>query len=248
MNNKSQIMARIAFIILIFIFSINGYSQQRTVMQLPFNPEMRETLANSLQYLEPDFAMGNISLKDGTVIPTLMNYNILFDEMHFVMKDERTGEEQIRAFTNFDGLNFITIGRRMFQHDQRHGFLEVLVDGDIRLMKKTRLELKPENRRRDGYGYLPESASLTRIKYLHLGNEDFLHAPDREKIIEGSTVRTETYYSLSDSSLRLINNRRAIQRTLPRAQRDELGAFIETLSGRWNREDNLVSIFRFINQ
>lgn len=241
-------MVRIAFIVLVLSLSLNGYAQQRTVMQLPFNPEMRETLANSLQYLEPDFAMGNISLKDGTLIPTLMNYNILFDEMHFVMKDERTGQEQIRAFSNFGNLNFITIGRRMFVHHQRHGFLEVLVDGDVQLVKKTRLELKPENRRRDGYGYLPESASLTRINYLHLGNEDFLHAPDREKIIEGSTVLTENYYSFSDNSLRLINNRRAIQRTLPRAQRDELGAFMETLPGRWNREENLVAIFRFINE
>ncbi len=241
-------MVRLVFSLLIIASSLQSTAQRRTVMELPFNPEMRETLANSLQYLEPDFAMGNISLKDGTLIPTLMNYNILFDEMHFVIDLPRTGEQQIRAITNFDELNFITIGRRMFIYHETHGFLEVLVDGDMQLLKKTRLELKPENRRRDGYGYLPESASLTRIQYLHLGNEDFLHAPDREKIIEGSTVLTETYYSLSDNSLRLINNRRAVQRLLPRVQRNELDAFMETLDGRWSNEDNLVAIFRFINQ
>lgn len=242
------IMKRYFLWILLCVFSLQSAGQRRTVMELPFNPEMRKTLANSLQYLETDFLMGNISLKDGTLIPTLMNYNILFDELHFVMEDEDTGEEQIRAFTNFDALRFVTIGRRMFIHDRRHGFLEVLVDGDHQLVKKSRLELKAEDRSRDGYGYLPESSSIQRIRYLHLGNEDFLHAPDREKIIEGNTIRTETYFSLSDNSLRMINNRRSIQRMLPRAQRNELEAYMGTLEGRWDEEKNLVSIFQFINQ
>jgi hypothetical protein len=244
---KAAFMSRVLFFILLALFSLQSFGQRRTVTQLPYNPETRRLLTNSLQYLEADFAPGNITLKDGTVISALMNYNILFDEMHFVSAIEGTDREEIKTITNFDALEFISIGRRIFVHQGRQGFMEVLVDGDFKLLKKTRLEVKAENRSRDGYGYLPESAAVTKLSYFDFHSNDFLNAPDREKILEANTILTENYYSLTEDALRVINTRRAIVRLVPRNQRNDLNSFMNNLGGILTNQENLVAVFRYIN-
>lgn len=233
---------------MLLALSLPLMAQRTTVTQLPYNPQMRALLANSMQYLEPDFAPGNVALKDGTLIPTLLNYNILFDEMHFVSEADAGGRQQIKTITNFDQLSMISIGNRFFVHHDRHGFLEVLVEGDTRLLKKTKLELKAETRARDGYGYLPESASVTRLSYHDMGGQDFLYAPDREKILAGNTVLTEKYFMTYEDELLLINSRRAITRMLTREQRTEFNNFSNNLEGRWNDEQNLRAVFLLINR
>jgi len=234
--------------ILLLVLGSTVLAQRTTVTQLPYNPQMRALLANSMQYLESDFAPGNISFKDGTLIQTLLNYNILFDEMHFVSETDATGKQQILTLTNFDQISIISIGNRFFVHQGRHGILEVLVEGDPRLLKKTRLELKPETRARDGYGYLPESASVTRLSYHDMGGQEFLYAPDREKILAGNTVLTEKYFMTYEDEVLLINSFRAITRTLTREQRAEVNNFTNQMQGRWNDEPNLRATFMLINR
>ncbi len=241
-------MTRVIFLVVLSLLSFQLLGQRRTVTQLPHNPETRKLLANSMQYLEPDFAPGYVTLKDGSVVSALMNYNILFDEMHFVTAVEGSSLEEIMAFSNFDQLDFISIGKRIFVHKGRQGFMEVLVDGDYGLLKTTRLEIKTDTRSRDGYGYLPESAAVTRLGYTDFHSNDFLNSPDREKILEANTVLTENYYSLNEGNLRIINTRAAITRLVPRNQRAELNNFMNSLGGNIiANEENLAAVFRYLN-
>lgn len=241
-------MNRILIFISIILISLSSFGQRRTTTQLPYNPENRKLLANSLQYLEDDFAPGNIMLKDGTVINAMMNYNILFDEMHFVSFDEEKEQEMIKTLANFELIDMISIGKRIFIHHGRNGFLEVLEDGNYNLLKKTRLEIKADNRARDGYGALPESAAVTRVSYFDFHSNDFMNAPDREKILAANTVLTEYFYTLQGDRLRVLNTRGAITRLVPRNERQALNDFMNSLGGQIvASEENLGAVFRFLN-
>jgi hypothetical protein len=247
-NKPNSTNMRNMLVFLITLLSLQVVAQRREVLKLPFNHENREKLTNSLQYIEPDFVMGGISLKDGAYIRTLMNFNILYDEVHFVVKDAETGEDQIRVLTNTADLNFVTVGSRTFLHFQNLGFFEVLVSGDIKLVKRTTLDLLADDKPRDGYGNLPEASSTTKIGYFDLHEFDMLNPPDREKLIAAKTVKTEKYYVLRGNTPRVINSKRAMIRLMPKSKRDDLSGFVDQFGGSWNEESNLIQAFKFLNK
>lgn len=244
-------MKNLLAILIAVLLSFDSFSQRRQVTQLPFNKEARENLTNSLQYLEPDFVMGGISLNDGTLIRTLMNFNILFDEVHFVIKDAESGEEQIRILNNMNDLNFVSIGKRTFLHFPKLGFFEIIVNGEVKLAKRTTLELLADDKPTDGYGNLPESAATTKIGYFDMHQHDFdmLSPSDQDRLIAAKTIKTEKYYVIRDGKTpRVINSKRGMLKLLPKSKRNEIDDFIGKLSGSWNSESNLIETFKFLNK
>jgi hypothetical protein len=80
------------------------------------------TTADVLYY--PQFAAGTVFLKDGSTAAAVLNYNSLFDEMHFVGPKGDT-----LALANEKTIKFITINSDTFYYEQ--GFIRVLAGNSL---------------------------------------------------------------------------------------------------------------------
>ena len=238
-------MSRLTVLTVVILLSLSSFGQNKTI-DVPADKNLREVLANSLQYVEPDFLWGRVLHNDGSVSEAFLNYNLLLGEMHFILLDTETGNDKVLSLANPEAINFITIGKRLFIFDKRYGYMEVLVNGQIKLLKKSKLEIKAGDRPRDSYGYLPESASSSTLNYF--GGENFIYAPDREEIIKANTVREDRYYAMKSKSINPLSSKSALFKTSAKKHRDELSSYQNSLKGFWNDEQNLIEYFKFANK
>ncbi len=87
-------------------------------------------------YLEPDWSQGTITLKDQTVYHEIpMRYNIYNQQIEFVMEGDTAAiaEPETLESINFQNRKFIYCEFNC-HNKQQTGFLEVLVEGEMRLM------------------------------------------------------------------------------------------------------------------
>lgn len=242
---KSKKM-RILFVFLAVVLHAGVVSSQ-VVTSIQAQPKMnlREVLANSLQYIEPDFLLGRVIYNNGEMSQAFLNYNLLLNEIHFIQTDEETGTDRVMSLKNPQDVNFISIGRRLFIYDSRLGFLEILVNGKIKLLKKTSLEVSTKNQPSDAYGPIPITSSTTTVGSFV--GENFNFNPDREDILKANTIRTEKYFSQKSSSIRPISTKKALLKLSPKKHHEELSSYLDMLKLRWNDEKNLIEYFKFAN-
>jgi hypothetical protein len=219
---------------------------KKSQIDVPAGKNLREVLSNSLQYVEPDFLLGKVYYKDKSVSEGFFNYNILLNEMHFVFYDKESDTDRVLSLANPETIDFITFGKRLFVFDKRYGYVEVIFNGKIKLLKKSTLEVVSGDRPRDSYGYLPESAASSKLDYF--GGENFIYAPDREEILKANTKREDRYYSQKAKSIKPISSKKSLLSLSSKKHSDELSKFIDDLPGKWNDEQNLFEYFKFANK
>lgn len=239
-------MKQIILFSIIILSSYFALSQQKSQIEVPADRNLREVLSNSLQYVEPDFILGRVVHNDGSVSEAFLNYNILLGEMHFIFMNKETGKDKVLSLANPQDINFISFGKRLFIWDKRYGYLEVLVNGNTKLVKRSKLEIKSGERPRDSYGYLPESASSSNIQYF--GGENFIYAPDREEIIKANTFRDDRYYAVKNESVKALTSKKVLFKLVPKSSREELKNYQTSQKGFWNSEDNLIDFFKRVNK
>ena len=240
-------MRKLTVLLVSLMLSSSLFGQiTKSKIEVPAGKNLREVLSNSLQYVEPDFLLGKVYYKDKSVSEGFFNYNILLNEMHFVIYEKETDTDKILKLANPETVDFITFGKRLFVFDKRYGYLEVIYNGKVKLLKKSTLQVISGDRPRDSYGYLPESAASSSLDYF--GGENFIYAPDREEIIKANTKREDRYYSQKAKAIKPITTKKALLSLSSKKHSDELSKFIDDLPGKWNDEQNLFEFFKFANK
>lgn len=238
-------MKTIALLSLFLSQILISAAQSKTEVYIPVNVNLRESLSNTIQYVEPHFLLGMVYLNDGTSSNAFLNYNILLDEMHFIFKDESTGEDRILALANPQSINFVSFGKRLLIHDKKYGYLEVLMNGNIKLLKKRKLEVKSTDQPKDSYGNLSEAAATSTMTSFN--GENFHYSPESEKLIQANAIKIEKFYSLKSKIIKPIKSKKSLLK-LGSKKNKELNNFFDGLTGKWNEEQNLIEYFKLVNK
>ena len=97
-------------------------------------------------YLSDDFIEGDIIINDSLKIEKVpLRYNLYSDKIEFKTDDDEVLEiSDEKSSYQFDFDDFIFKNLDYLEYGETvHGMLELLVDGDFKLYKKYKLELKP---------------------------------------------------------------------------------------------------------
>ncbi len=172
-------------------------------------------------FLNSDFDIGQIKLKNRKIYEGLLRYDIYADQIEF-----KTADGNIYAVKNPEVLGEITINSSHFicfnkiEENSLEGIYEVLADGEYLLIEKHQVELKDPIAAKPYVEAKPASFSTKKSKYFILN-------------LEGRFIEIKTKKDLI---------------ALDTKKHDELKSYIKKNKIKISRKEDLISFVNFINE
>ena len=143
------------FFLLLFLLPAMVAAQEKIVVNLSSGEQLYDKVTFEMQYVLPEFKEGLVYFKDGRRIKSMLNYNVLLGEMHFI--DER---ENILALGSLKDILVVVIdSKRFFPFKDAEFCEELLVKEDARLCVR-RIGNVAEYSKMGAYGMNQSLASI----------------------------------------------------------------------------------------
>jgi len=232
--------------IIILLFGFESIAQNKTLIEAPKNQNLFEVLSDSLQYVDSNFQFGKVYHADGKSSEVYLNYNLLLSEMHFVVYDSELKKNKILSIANPETIKFIIFGKHLFVYDDKYGYLEVLVNTEIKLLKKEKLVVKADDKSQGGYGAASESSGKTNVSYIKAFNTPFPIGSDGD--ITAYAEKEIKFYGMKSSAAKSLSSKKNLLGLFAKNQRTTLQAYLDSLNGKWNEEQHLIDFFKYADK
>ena len=224
LNNHIAMMRPLCFLLLLFMFSYNSYSQDHKV--------------ELSHYLFPEFTQGQAFLKSGVQQTTMLNYNSLTEEMVFQDRRGRVLAISEESMANTDSI--VIHGRRFVPIGDR--FLELLYDSDYQVFAehKCRVDMpgKPV-----GYGSTSRTSSVRTISSLQSDGVYYqLTLPDDYKVHP-----FKDYWIKKEGELTQFTNMRQLRR-MYRNQRAAFNDFVSEHNVTYDDPESLILLINYLEK
>jgi len=244
---KHNSMMRLTFLLVFSsVLCLNLHAQNKAVVEAPKNKNLFEVLSDSLQYVESNFQWGKVYFNDGKVTEAYLNYNLLLGEMHFILYDKELKKNKVLSIANPETISFIVFGKYVYIYDSKYGYLEVLVNTKVKLLKWEKLIVKAEDNSQSAYGTKSESSGGTNVSYLSGFNTPFPLGSDGNVL--ANATKEVKYFGLKSKTVKPLSSKKNLISLFPKKHHEELKGYLDSLNGSWNDANNLIEIFKFADK
>jgi len=195
---------------------------------------IKNALSFTDKYQYPAFTDGQVYYKDGSVSRGKLDYNFLFDEMHFISRNGDT-----LAVTNEPLIKYVVIQKDSFYYDK--GFLHLIAsNGMAKLAKKTLLK-ELDKQKIGGYDMRSSTSAITNYQSFTADNAVYnLHV--REDIL---LAKKASYFFSNRNNEFLAANRKNVLKLFPKNQK-EIAAYLKDNGVDFAKEDDLKRLMSFL--
>jgi hypothetical protein len=187
-------------------------------------------------YIFPDFTLGVVTSKDGSVSKGLLNFNLLNGEMQFI---EPKGDTL--SLADEQTIKLITIGKDSFYYD--HVYLRLVASNPV-VKLAIRERLKVVDKQRIGAYNQPSSSASIEAQNIYNSGA----AIHRLNVKEDILMAKETLYYLGDKYNHFIlANKKNLIKLFYRKQ-DEIEDFLRANRIDMTRLEDLVTLMGFLNK
>jgi hypothetical protein len=186
-------------------------------------------------YRFSSFNAGAIVFRNGIITGARMNYNISFDEMHFISHIGDTLAVAAPA-----SISFINLNSSRFYYSK--GYLQV-VDNFNGVLLGFKQVLGGQQLRKEGYGRVSLMEDVKTYGFF-TGNGQRFMAGDGNEV----QVFAKEYYFFGDADGRFLKTRKEyLYRQFPQ-HRSAISKFIKTHHSNFNKLDDLLELLVFCRQ
>lgn len=129
-------MQKISLVIVVLFFGLSISAQPRKTFTVNPGQKIVEAIPVTELYSYPEFRLGTVALRNGTVANAKINYNSVFGEMQFI--DPKNGDTI--SLAEEKNIKFVAVEKDTFYFD--NAWLQVIdTDTSVKVAKKKLLEM-----------------------------------------------------------------------------------------------------------
>ncbi|MFP4555964.1 MAG: hypothetical protein ACLFNU_03740 [Bacteroidales bacterium] len=240
-------MIKIISIGFAILLSLSAFSQtERTKVNVSSGDTLNYALSMGMQYVYPAFVEGTVYFDNRDRSKSLLNYNILVDEIHFINADDldydkiRSEKDFLRIARklNLKGVDFVVIGQDVF-FNTRDGIMRLVANYDVKLLQKNKVVQK--NQAKQGaYGQPIQTASIEQKTSFNDSRSGQVRLSTES---ENEYSRLIKYYLYQDGKITPATKRR-FERTF-RGLKSEIREFVEAEEIDFKNQADLKKLLKF---
>jgi hypothetical protein len=186
-------------------------------------------------YRFSSFNEGSIVFRNGIISGARMNYNIFFDEMHFVSQDGDTLALAAPVTVSFINLN----GSRFYYSK---GYIQA-IDNFNGIILGFKQLLTAQQQRKEGYGRVHLSEGVNTYGFFTGDGQRFMTAENNEV-----QVFAKEYYFFGDADGGFLKSSKDYLYQHYPKHRAAIGEFLKTHHSNFNKLDDLLEVLKFCGQ
>jgi hypothetical protein len=223
-DNKMNIMRNITFLICLFFFSNQVFSQQK-----------KDTVSGSPQFLFPQFTDGTVMMKDGTVAHVKLNYDAVWDQMQFLGDNKA-----IMTIANPENVIKVEIAKRTFVFMMNY-FAEEIVVGPVSLY--VRIHQLRIVKKASGYGGTSSASSVQSVNSFTGGDKTNGALTNNDDV---SYTKDITYYLSIKGKTKVISSLNNLVKSFP-SQKDLVQKELNKEDPQFSSIESIKKIIVWIN-
>lgn len=184
-----------------------------------------------VEYAFEHFLPGNIKMKSGETYASVLNYNVVTNEMIF----ENNGK--YLAIANPENVDTVTINQRRFIY-LNNKFYEILFNSKMPLLLEYTATVN-ERGTSTGYGITSNTASASSLKSLiSQGGSYTLQLPEGYTVIPGYE-----YWIMNNGQLEKAGNERQLIKIFPK-KKDAIKGFVQKNQTDFSKREDIIMIVK----
>ena len=200
--------------------------------------ECNERFTENTQYLFKKFVNSTVKFNDGVEIQANLNYNVIFEEMHFIDNDT------IKALINTD-IKYVILDKIKFHYINNSFYQEEYCNKNYKLIKQYNPDMSNLNNNVGAYGTSTATLAPNKINEL----EASVIVPDAFGVVlddNAKEIKTNPKYYIVDSKNNMIFPTKNKIYKLSQKSKSEIETFIKENKINLDKKDDLIAILDFI--
>ncbi len=228
----------------LFIASFSYSQENEGEIVVSKTQDLKEVLSSETQYLFDEFVDGVVYYTSGKGSKGKMNYNLLLNEIHFVSPDE-----EVLAISDPNTINFVVLSNKIFIYNSRFKFMEVLFNGDVKLLLHRKLIVKEKQDEYKGaYGESSSSANVKYVDRLNLGGGYIDDLSEVNKDVHGEILYQEQFF-VQDPRKRvyLVSSLKPFEKIIGKKNKEKVNDFVDTNDINIDNPKDLYDLTQWLN-
>jgi hypothetical protein len=225
------------YIIILLLFPVLASAQKSEIVSAISGENLNEAVSASMQYVFPEFSAANVIFKNSPKAATMMNYNMLLGEMHFMKNDE------VLALSDLNNVSVVVINNRRFYPFNSTEFTEEIQSTDDVKLRVRRKGNVAQHSKEGAYGMQQSASSIT--SYSSIENSD---GGGRTNLNVKANVLISIrkfYYLVGHNGKYVqIRNQKSFMNQFP-GNKSKIELFVKEHKTNFNKEDDLIELFEY---
>lgn len=182
----------------------------------------------------PQFTDGKVFFRDGTVVAAKLNYNCLFDEIHFIDPKGDT-----LALANEKTISYISIDKDTFYYEQ--GYLRLLAGNHVARLAEKQVWRVGGNKVNGAFNTTSTTSAITSYTSYNTAGSRYSLA-----INEDVDLRKVRNYYFADNNNRFVQaGKKNLLMLFPKAQR-QIERYLEENKVDFTKREDLEKVIQFL--
>ena len=227
------------FLFLIMLLPGWLFAQNRQIIEAASGDDLSGKVATTMQYLFPEFTLGEVYFVNAPKGNGMLNYNMLVGEMQFKENGEVLGLADVKnvAVVNINN-------RRFYPFNNRGEFTEEIMQTEkIKLHVRRKGNVAPIAKK-GAYGTSSSTSSITSYSSIDGGGQQYQLAVRDDVLI---SLRNFYYLMGENGKYTQITNVKAFTKLFP-AHRAQIEAFAKEHKVRFDSENDLKALLVYCSE
>lgn len=224
-------MRKIKIIFTLFLLAYSSFLWSQEDLITP-------RLTTNSQYEYVKFTPGILYLNNDSTIETLLNYNVLTEEIHFLNK-------KVIQKINSNKIKYVSLNNSLYHSINSKIYKEIYKNDKYRLLYIKKPNLSDLNTVEGGYNITTETSSVKKLNNYTVNNasgSDFVVLKDDK----GKKVKTSDQFYILNKKGRLIFATKNKIIKFSKKDKNEIKSFIKNNNLTTNNKDDLIKILDFM--
>jgi len=225
------------YLFLLLLLPVWVSAQNRQVVEATSGEDLSQKVATQMQYLFPEFTIGDVFYKGHKGIGKL-NYNMLLGEMQFLEND------QIKALANVKDVVVMKIDNRRFYPFNEKEFTEELMSTGKYQLRVRRKGNVAQHSKKGAYGMDSSTSAITSYSSISSDNRQY-DLTVAEKVL----ITLNNFYYLVGTNGKhiLIKNVKTFTKQFPQ-YRTQIEEFAKERRIRFDNEGDLKALLEYCSK
>jgi len=211
------------------------FAQKHEPVSVKAGSSLKDYFSFTERYLYPEFTQGKGFFKNGRVVPLMLNYNLLSDEIEFIQSKDTL------IIAKKEQINSLVVAQDTFYY---HGaYLQKIRSGALSVYVKRRLEIK-DIRKQGGMGQENRSSSIDSYTFLLYDNGKL--SVDLKIANDLILQKTEAYFYSTSGDGFIPFNKKNISKIM-QGKEDRIKNYIKTNKIDFELREDLLKLADFVS-
>lgn len=224
-----------ALIFTCFALSYCSHSlSQKTYVNVKAGNNIMDVLSTTDVFYYPHFTAGRVFFRNGSATEAKLNYNRLFDEMHFINTNGDT-----LALAEEMNIKQVVIDKDTFYYDD--GYLKLLSSGALAKLAIKEIWTIAEGRQLGAFNTTNNSVSITSFKSYNEGGRLYDLTVNEDLVLK----KVAAFYFGDNNNHFVLATRKSLFLLFPREQ-PSIENYLKENKTDFNKKDDLEKIVKFL--